>query len=175
MSVAQITACDQYLAGRTGKYEWREVRYRHALAALERHGLGHDDTVIDVGAGWTEFDYCLRTVGGSRCRYYPVDGCLDGVDLETWQPPRRAEFFVALELLEHLRYPSDLVYAMQDACSKALVVSTPNPETTDVLGMDRTHRTPITTAMLGAWGFRFVEPVSFYGQPNDSLFAVWTP
>jgi hypothetical protein len=169
-----IASCDAYLGARTGKYEWRRVRYLATLKAL--HGLGLDDgsTVVDVGAGWTELDACLRVDGGWRGRYIPVDGCIDGTDLEQWEPPREAEFFVALELLEHLDRPVRLVQAMQQHARRGIVVSTPNPYTTDVLGMDPTHRTPIFPATLEELGF-MVGAMSFYGQPSDSLLGVWTP
>jgi hypothetical protein len=170
-----ISACDNYLNERTGKYAWRRVRYLAALEALREHGLDDSDTVIDVGAGWTEFSICLRCDGGSHARYFPVDGCLDGTNLEVWTPPRNAEFFVALELLEHLSDPERLVINLQDRCEKALVISTPNPGTTDVLGMDATHKTPISEYMLKSWGFQEVDTASFYGQEEDSIFAVWHP
>lgn len=166
-----IASCDGYLAARTGKYEWRRIRYAAALRAMERNGLSHESTVFDVGAGWTEFDYLLRTEGNSRCRYIPVDGCIDGVNLEHWTPPRHADFFVALELIEHLLDPFRLLNEMISACSGAVIVSTPNPLTTDVLGMDETHKTPIFPNDLVEHGFS-VEVASFYGQPEDSLFAV---
>lgn len=54
-------AADEYMAARTGKYEWRAVRYRQAGEFLASVGLTAQDTVCDVGAGWTELDYCLRT------------------------------------------------------------------------------------------------------------------
>jgi hypothetical protein len=168
----RIASCDRYLGARTGKYQWRRVRYLAALNALLELGVTHNSTVMDVGAGWTEFDYCLRTDGKLRSRYIPVDGCIDGTDLETWTPSRDVDFVVALELVEHLERPQRLVRALQEH-SKGIVISTPNPETTDVLGMDETHRTPIHRADLIDWGFT-VERRSFYGQPADSLFAVWS-
>lgn len=181
-----IGSCDAYLGARTGKYEWRRIRYRAALLAMQATGatwderswrmdvgLKDEDTVVDVGAGWTEFDYCLRTEGHWRGRYIPVDGCVDGTDLEEWTPPRPAEWFVALELLEHLEDPGRLVRAMQAKATKGIIVSTPNPMTTDVLGMDPTHKTEIHQRMLREWGFQHVLKKSFYGGKKDSLFALW--
>ena len=43
-------------------------------------------------------------------------------------------------------------------------------KTTDVLKIDSDHVTPITREMLRFYGMK-VEERSFYGQPNDSLFA----
>lgn len=184
---AFISSCDSYLEARTGKYEWRRVRYKAALKAIQWpqggmmvgsippgavQGLSDDDTVFDIGAGWTEFDYCLRVDGASRCRYIPIDGCIDGVDLETWTPLRTAEWFVALELVEHLDNPERLIRTMQDAATKGVVLSTPNPETTDVLGMDPTHKTEIHRELLFSLGFN-VYRKNFYGGTDDSLFAVW--
>lgn len=168
-----IGACDSYLNNRTGKYAWRRVRYLRALTAMQAVGLDHSHTVLDVGAGFTELDYCLRADGQWRGRYVPVDGSIDGTDLDQWTPPRDADFFVALELLEHLHNPARLVAAMQKRCRLGIVISTPNPLTTDVLGMDATHMTPIFADDLNRWGFQHIEPISFYGKPDDSLFAVW--
>lgn len=169
-----IGSCDAYLEARTGKYEWRRERYEAALVAMDRIGLEDKDTIIDVGAGWTELDHCLRVEGDWRGRYIPVDGSIDATDLEVWNPPREAEYFVALELLEHLDDPQRLMAAMQAKATKGVIVSTPNPETTDVLGMDPTHRTEISKALLWAFGFE-VYTRSFYGQVDDSLFGIWKP
>lgn len=55
-----INNCDNYLDERTGKYEYRAVRYRRAIEWMLSQGLDNSMTVVDVGAGMTEFDYCLR-------------------------------------------------------------------------------------------------------------------
>lgn len=174
-----IESCDEYLDARTGKYEWRARRYRSAIqimrgpaARARGHQLQDSHTIVDVGAGWTELDYCLRAEYGWRGRYVPVDGGVDGTDLNDWVPPRRAEFFVALEIIEHLDHPVRLLDVMKDAATGGVVVSTPNPRTTDVLGMDPTHVSAVPDGVLRAAGFT-VEERSFYGQPNDSLFAWW--
>lgn len=172
MNAEFIQDCDEYLGERTGCYEFRRERYIPTVNEMLRMGLSDTDTVYDVGAGMTEFDYCLRTEGDFRGRYIPIDGGIDGINLEEWKPPRVADFFVALELLEHLENPSELVYQMKIRCNKAIIISTPNPMTTDVLGMDRTHKTPITTAWLDYWGFSW-RVASFYGKEADSLFGVW--
>lgn len=165
-----ISACDDYLGARTGKYEWRRVRYSAAIEKMLSLGLSDDDTLIDVGAGWTEFDYCLRAEYGWRGRYIPIDGGIDGTDIETWVPPRSVDWFVALEIIEHLDDPFRLVRTMTQHARRGVVMSTPNPRTTDVLGMDPTHKTPVEMRDLVLSGFS-VEERSFYGQPDDSLFA----
>ena len=167
-----IQDCDEYLNERTGCYEYRRERYFPTVQEMLRLGLSDTDTVYDIGAGMTEFDYCLRTEGNFKGRYIPIDGSIDGVYLQMWTPPRKAEYFVALELLEHLYQPSWLVYKMQEYCNKGIIISTPNPDTTDVLGMDRTHKTPIYYEMLEQWGFSW-RTASFYGKSADSLFGVW--
>jgi hypothetical protein len=168
---------DDYLAERTGCYEYREIRYTAAGAAMAMHGLSDSDSIYDIGAGFTELDYCLRTRFNWRGRYIPVDGAIDDTDLNYWTPKRDVQFSVALELLEHLNDPLELVWNLQKHTSKAIVVSVPNPRTVDVLGIDRTHVTVVTREMLESWGF-FVVERTFYGgafsngQP-DSLFGVW--
>jgi hypothetical protein len=172
--VSFIISCDNYLASRTGRYEWRSIRYHKALDWLKAAGLHDCHTLFDVGAGWTEFDYALRTYGGSKCRYIPVDGGIDGTNLELWTPPRMADWFVCLEVLEHLENPFQRLERMEDSVERGggILLSTPNPATTDVLGMDPTHKTPIWDTELMHRGYQ-VEAVSFYGQPKDSLFATW--
>jgi hypothetical protein len=143
-----------------------------ALAAMRGMGLDDSCTVVDVGAGWTELEVCLRREGYWMGRYIPVDACIDGVDLEDWLPPRSAEFFVALEVIEHMRRPLRLLYAMAMGATKGVVVTTPNPRTTDVLGMGVTHQTPVCRETLESLGFE-VQPCSLFGKPEDSLFATW--
>lgn len=171
-----IAQCDDYLDSRTGRYEYRAVRYRAAGYDLARMGLDDSSTIYDIGAGFTEFDYCMRTEFQWRGRYIPIDGGIDGTDLNVWVPPREADFAVALELLEHLNEPDRLVYELQLRV-KGIVASVPNPRTVDVLGIDPTHVTVVTKPMLEGWGFKVAES-TFYGgvfsngEP-DSLFATW--
>lgn len=172
-----IGSCDQYLSDRTGKYEYRAERYRTAIEWMLVHGLDDSMTVVDVGAGMTEFDYCLRAEYDFRGRYIPVDGGIDGTDLNKWIPPREAHFFVALEILEHLAEPMRLARVMREKAIRGVVISTPNPRTTDVLGMDPTHVAEVHEHDLIFGGFDVKETV-FYGgvfsqgRP-DSLFATW--
>lgn len=172
-----IATDDAYLAARTGRYAFRAIRYRAAANALAGIVLDDSTTVYDIGAGFTEFDYTLRAEWGWRGRYIPVDGAIDGTDLDEWTPPRDADAAVALELLEHLHDPGRLVAALQERVGR-VVVSVPNPRTVDVLGIDDTHVTVVTRDMLEGWGFTVAE-ATFYGgvfsggEP-DSLFGVWT-
>lgn len=172
-----ITACDEYMDSRQGRYEYRAVRYRHAINTMLANGLNDSMTVYDVGAGMTEFDYCLRTEFNWRGRYIPVDGGIDGTDLNYWTPPREAHWFVALELLEHLPHWMGLMDRMMRVATKGIVISTPNPETTDVLGMDPTHTQPVHKDDLEWFNFKVTEQM-FYGGvfsdgKPDSLFGVW--
>lgn len=169
--------CDDYLAERTGKYEYRAIRYRATADAMFRNGLTDADTVFDIGAGWTEFDYCLRKEYDWRGRYIPIDGGIDGTDLEVWTPPRHAEWFVALEIAEHLSNVTMFLTKMQMYATNGVIVSTPDPVTTDVLGMDPTHKTPIYREYLETLNFK-VQNKYFYGGvfsqgQTDSLFGIW--
>lgn len=168
-----VSNCDHYLGARTGKYEWRRIRYMAALRAMQAHSLTDNDTIMDVGAGWTELDVCLRVDGNWRGRYIPVDGGIDGTDLNNWMPSRMVEWAVALEIIEHLEEPFRMLERVANYTHKGIVVSTPNPRVVDVLAIDPTHVRPVTQGELEDWGFQ-VREESFYGQPSDSLFGVWT-
>lgn len=173
-----VANCDQYMDDRTGKYEYRAVRYRHAIQAMYEKGLDDSMTIFDVGAGMTEFDYCLRVEFNWRGRYIPIDGGIDETDLNNWYPPREAHWFVALELVEHLYQWKSLVLNMQECATRGIVLSTPNPATTDVLGMDPTHVAEVWPADLRAFDFKVSEE-TFYGGvfsegKPDSLFGIWT-
>lgn len=177
MWVPTIQACDTYMDERTGKYEYRAVRYRAAIDWMVSQGLDDSMTVVDVGAGMTEFDFCLRAEYGWRGRYIPVDGGIDGTDLNTWVPPRDAHFFVAMELVEHLNEWRTLLSRMQARATKGVVLSTPNPFTTDVLGMDPTHVTEVYPVELEGMGYTVTEETFyggvFSGGKPDSLLATW--
>lgn len=171
--------CDEYLNARTGKYEYRSIRYAAAANALEHMGLSNSHTVLDLGAGMTEFDYHLRVSKNWRGRYIPIDGGIDGTDIEDWKPPRTYDFVVALEILEHLHTPVRTIHKLQANTDVGIVVSVPNPRTVDVLGIDETHvASHINKSFLESFGFTVVEAM-FYGgvfsrgEP-DSLFAVWS-
>lgn len=177
MTDLSYDACDEYMHSRTGKYEWRAIRYRAAIDYLQSLSLTSHDTVCDLGAGWTEFDYCLRREYDWRGRYMPLDAGLYPVDLNTWSPNREVEFFVALEILEHLHDPERLLKELQAHATKGIVISVPNPETVDVLEIDVTHVSTPDKSLFTNLGFR-VEEKMFYGgvfsqgRP-DSLFATW--
>jgi hypothetical protein len=172
-----IQNCDNYLSERDGKYEYRAIRYRAAIDRMRDYGLDDTMTVVDVGAGMTEFDYTLRAEYNWKGRYIPIDGGIDGTDLNVWTPARPVHWFVALEILEHLSKPFTLLEKLKAYSVKGVVLSTPNPETTDVLGMDPTHRQEIHRVDLERAGV-VVSTETFYGgvfsngQP-DSLFGAY--
>lgn len=176
-----MSRCDAYLAQRNGTYDFRETRYRAVSQLLDdpatfkinAHPLCAEDTIVDLGACMTEFDYHLRTTLDWRGRYVPVDGAIDGTDLEVWDPPKQYDWIVGIEILEHMHDPRRLAMAMQHAATKGVIVTTPNPAVVDVLNIDIDHRTPITVGMLLTWGFT-VEPCSLFGKDSDSLLAWWS-
>lgn len=168
---------DQYMNQRTGKYEWRAVRYRAAIEKMYEMGLDDSMTIMDIGAGWTEMDYTLRAEYGWRGRYIPIDCGIDNTDLNTWVPVRDAHFMVALEIYEHLTNWRMLEMRLREHAAVGVIMSTPNPLTTDVLGMDETHVTEIHTETLTGLGYEVFEKTfyggAFSGGKPDSLFGVW--
>ena len=172
-----IEEADAYLKARTGKYEQRAIRYRHAIQTMMDNGLNDTHTVMDIGAGWTELDITLRVEFGWRGRYVPVDTWVDGTDLDRWRPPRDVDWVVALEILEHLLRPYDLIMRMKNKVNGGIVFSTPNPRTTDVFGMDDTHVTEIDRMAMHYLGFTVTEEMFYGGRFSegepDSLFGYW--
>lgn len=167
--------CDSYLAQREGCYEYRAVRYRMAARKMVQLGLDDTCTVADIGAGWTELDFCLRAEFGWRGRYIPVDGGIDGTDLETWTPPRTVDFTVGLEVIEHIHDWRRLLLMMAGASTRGVLVSTPDPDKVDTFAIDPTHVAAIRADDLAGLGMT-TRRVTLYGGVwsgggTDALFA----
>lgn len=165
-----------YLAERTGTLEYRFQRYAAVADELFARGLDDSKIIADLGAGMGDFAFYLRAVRGFKGRYLPVDGSIDGTNLERgWRPKVDFDFVTAIELLEHLNNPERLLKDMRAAAS-VVVITTPNTGALGedyVRGMDRTHVSPLFDFQLEKWGASKVEIRSFFGKPNDSLLAVW--
>lgn len=167
-----------YLTERTGTYEYRTRRYSAVADRLELLGLADGDLVVDVGAGMCEFGRYLYRDRGWSGRYLPVDGAITGINLDTLVLAGfTADFFVAIEILEHLRAPIHVLADMLDHAEKGVVLTTPN---TDKLGetfvreMDETHVSPIWQSWLTE-DFNNIEleiaELSLFGIEEDTLLA----
>lgn len=163
---------EEYLGERTGTYAYRCRRYYAVNKKLKELGFVDGDLIYDVGAGMCEFGRYLFREADWTGRYVPVDGAIDGTELNDWAPPVTAHAFVAIEVIEHLRDPGRMLALMQVQATRGVVVTTPNPETVDVLALDRTHVHPIPVWFLRHFGFE-VETVSLFGKPDDTLIGTW--
>ena len=167
---------DNYLGQRKGPFSKRIARHALACQVLAPH-LTDADTVTDIGAGWTELDYVLRTQLDWRGRYNPVDWALQDIDLETWEPYRPAEFTVALDILEHMHNPTAVLDRLINASTRGVIITVPNPGAQDIFAMDDTHVSEVTADMLKAHGFQVAE-VNLYhgwysaGRYSDGLLGV---
>ncbi len=158
-----------YLDARTGKYSWRCQRYDGVIEKLYMMGLRNGDSVVDIGAGREEFHKRLQEWGWEG-NYIPLDASIDGIDLNEWSTTEPADFFVAIEFLEHIHNPFRLMQEIVANARKGVAATTPNPKTTDVLGMDATHVIAINTWDFAQYDWnRAIR--SFYGQPDDSILA----
>lgn len=134
------------------------------------HGFMANDVVVDIGAGRMEFAKRLQErVNWNPMCYVPVDGSIDGTDIETWEPGF-ADWFVAVELLEHLEDPARLINLLPSRARKGIVATTPNPFEIDVLAIDRTHKTPLYPDDFNSAGYN-TRIASFFAKPNDSIIA----
>lgn len=159
----------EYLNERTGTYEYRTQRYSAVYDLMRPEP---DDLIMDLGAGYGDFDYFLRHDREFRGRYFPVDAALDGTDLEHYAIRTTADYIVAIELIEHLHTADLLLPQMQLMANKRAILTTPNAAVQDVIAMDRTHVQGFHAEELRGMGWN-VEVRSFFGKPNDSLLA-WT-
>lgn len=162
--------CENYLTTRSGRYERRLPRFRALSDVLLSHGMTNEHTLVDVGAGWTEFDFHLRTDHGWLGRYLPIDGGLDATDLNVWTPAHAYDYMVATEVVEHVYDPHRLLDVMVAATRGLVVITTPNPAAVDVLACDPTHVSEVHGAHLRARGWH-VQATSMFGKPGDTLFA----
>lgn len=169
-----------YLSERTGTYEFRTIRYAAVLDRLMLMGFHVRDSVCDIGAGRQEFERYLREQGWQGT-YRPVDGSIDGTDLDVWDPTIEShnlvDWAVAIEVIEHLHEPQRMVSIMKAHACKGICLTTPNPETTDVLAMDRTHVCEIWPRDLDEMNVRW-ERATLFASPewrkeNDSLIGWW--
>jgi hypothetical protein len=161
---------ESYLCRRNGTYDFRCIRYAIVAQHLVKLGLKDDDLLVDVGAGRCEFDHFLRTELKWRGRYVPVDGSLDGTDLEHWTPHIEADFFVAIELLEHLLNPFRLIKELEQTAKKGVVITTPNSAVVDTLAIDHTHRTPLFKHDFPGWRTQIT---SLGWSQHDSVVAAY--
>lgn len=161
-----------YLGERTGTYEYRTLRYAAVADVLENLGLAVGDMVVDVGAGMCDFDRYLRTTRNFDGRYVPVDGAIDGVDLNEYQPHIQSEFYTAIETLEHLVRPFGLLDDLMKLATKGVVITTPNPVVwgSQFYKMDSTHISPINRWNFEALGWE-TATYQCFGRNGDTIVA----
>ena len=164
---------NNYLTQRTGTYEFRCRRYEKVADFMKigKKPVAYGDIVVDLGGGRGEFGLYLRECFPELdLVYVNIDGSIDGVDLNRYIPTLKADFYVSIEVMEHLSYPWRMLYDAARCARKAVIITTPNPKVTDVLGMDRTHVTPIEIEDLRFHGFRYVGFYNlFTGNSYDTL------
>lgn len=165
--------CGRYLSERSSSYWFRCRRYKAVAQKLFDMGLANHHLLVDIGAGRCDFDYYLRVTHKWRGKYLPIDGVIDGTNIDNglWNPPY-CDFITAIEVIEHLYKPTDFLAKTINRARHGVVITTPNPRTTNVLGMDRTHVSPISQKLLSTcFPDMQVEERSFFGKPEDSLLA----
>lgn len=162
-------SCQAYIGSRRSSYEFRCIRYEGVLDQLRILGLSDLDTITDVGAGDGEFGKYLRECGWSGV-YRPVDGLIDGTDLNLWTPQTRSDFMVSIEVVEHLKEPMRLLKTLDLFTDKGVVVTTPNPAVVNVYAMDQTHINAVSAEDFYRAGYK-VHPQIFFVEREDSLLA----
>lgn len=162
--------CAEYQTKRTGTYEFRCRRYKAVTSKLWAMGLRLGDTIVDIGAGMCEFDHYLRTTERWSGIYQPIDGVVDGTNLEMWRPKCHAHFFTCIETIEHLNDPDRMLRIMERFATKGAVLTTPNAQVVDVLGMDETHLHAFVYHDFFDRGWEVTEQ-NLFGSEGDTLVA----
>src|SRR5262249_59434966 len=98
-------------------------------------------------------------------------GSIDGVDLNRWAPPIPADFYVAIEFIEHVTQPFTLLHRMFLQSRKGVAISTPNADEVDVLAMDSTHVRPVRPGELAELGYLVETIRMFTSDKRDTLVA----
>lgn len=162
-----------YLAERKGTYEYRTLRYAAVYDRLLALGLQPGDLIVDVGAGMCDFDRYIRTTRNFDGRYWPIDGAIDGVDLNVWYPRISADFFVSIETLEHLRDPGRIMFMLNQFARKGCVITTPCADKVDVFSMDNTHISPLNWKFFAehGWEFDHVSVFPHLGIKGETILA----
>ena len=163
---------EAYLAERRGTYDYRCNRYRAVWDECVTLGVADGDLVYDLGAGMCEFGRYIYSQRNWTGRYVPVDGAIDGTNLEAYRLPTEPHIAVAIEVVEHLHTWRSFLDQLQGYTTRGAVITTPNPEAVDVRGMDRTHVSPIERHQLLIRGWR-VKTVSLFGTPDDTLIGIY--
>ncbi len=161
--------CEAYLTAQ-GPYLNRVRRYREVRRCLQIMGFRPGDIVYDLGAGMCDFARYMYSEG-EAFRYVPIDGSIDGTDLDNWLVPTNADWFVSIETMEHLYCPLELMTELAAQCGKGVVITTPNPRVTDVLALDSDHKTPISIEDFIKIGY-LPEPVQIH-YAQDTLLATY--
>jgi hypothetical protein len=161
-------SCENYIGSRVSCYEFRSIRYEAVTDKLIELGLKDGDTVTDLGAGDGEFGIYLKE-RGLNVIYKPVDGMIDGTDLNLFVP-EPSDFIVSIEVIEHLLDPRRFMLITKLCALKGVVMTTPNPKVTDVYAMDATHISEVHAEDFKAGGFNCEERILFF-EPEDSLLA----
>ncbi|MFF8443353.1 phosphopantetheine-binding protein [Streptomyces californicus] len=170
----RIAMAEDYLRGHKSLHHERASRFQAASDRLRARGLSDEHVLIDLGAGYTELDYVLRSSYGFRGRYVPADVWVDGTfDLLTWEPSRPFHWYAALEVIEHLADPGSLVERLKEWAVEGFVLTTPNKNVVDVFAQDPTHMSALDEETLQRWGLE-TSLHNFYGHYQDGICAVWT-
>lgn len=184
MSPAAFKAqCKQYLAERRSSYDFRCRRYDRVIRYLET-AMGfkakEKPSIVDVGAGTQDFkrrmgDWVHNPLetGHWYGKYIPIDGSIDGTDLNYWVPTLKADYYVCIEVLEHLHNPFRLMDEMVRCAKKGVIITTPNSDVVDTLSIDSTHVTPLYAFHFEMRGWK-TQIHQLFGNPNDSIVAWFT-
>ncbi len=170
---AHVGKWTEYMHSRRGDFDFRSrTRYGAVAAALIDMGLKDGDLIVDVGAGTCQFDHHMRTVEGWSGRYLGIDAVLDGTDLNEWNPKWFADFFVCIEVVEHLLpYASErLIRTLPYWAQKGVVMTTPNAAAVDVLACDPTHISVAPASLFEQHDYA-TWAREFFGTPADTLIA----
>lgn len=143
-----VRTCPSY-----GTQQDRVPEYELAWDVMRRGNVTDYDLIVDIGCGDQGLDLYLRRLAGFCGQYLGIDGSIQGIDFSDYYiPDHRADWFVCLEVIEHVKHPIPMLRHMLRRADKGVIITTPNPDVVDVLAVDPTHVSPVSIDMLESQG-----------------------
>ena len=146
---------------------------------LARGFINPDERVIDAGCGSGYGAFILGVVakevlGIDKDDIFAKVWCRDNInfmvsDLEEMIEYPKADVYVALEVIEHLKDPLNFLNKITDACFKKIIISSPNKETA---GLNPFHLSNVLLVQLRKLMNNFSDWIEYHSFLQGDYYIV---